>query len=255
MILVWKRQRSVLTSAALAALVVMAACTSGGNNTSTTSHVLVVDKSFDMKTADPQREFEVSGGIVAKALYSTLLTFKGADSATPVPAVASSYTASSDAKTYTFKLRNDIKFGDGTQLTSADVMFSFNRLINIKGNPSFLLAGITVSAPDASTVVLTSQDPNPAIPFIIPNPALGIVNSKVVKAHGGTDQPGADKADTAESFLNSQSAGTGRTPPSPCSGSMITAAVRSASIARAAAARSPSGMISTPGTSGSNGLR
>ncbi len=209
MILAWKRQRSVLTSAALAAFVVMTACTSGGGNTSTTSHVLVVDKSFDMKTADPQREFEVSGGIVAKALYSTLLTFKGADSATPVPAVASSYTASSDAKTFTFKLRNDIKFGDGTQLTSADVMFSFNRLINIKGNPSFLLAGITVSAPDASTVVLTSQDPNPAIPFIIPNPALGIVNSKVVKAHGGTDQPGADKADTAESFLNSQSAGTG----------------------------------------------
>ena len=209
MILAWKRQRSVLTSAALAAFVVMTACTSGGSNTSTTSHVLVVDKSFDMKTADPQREFEVSGGIVAKALYSTLLTFKGADSATPVPAVASSYTASSDAKTFTFKLRNDIKFGDGTQLTSADVMFSFNRLINIKGNPSFLLAGITVSAPDASTVVLTSQDPNPAIPFIIPNPALGIVNSKVVKAHGGTDQPGADKADTAESFLNSQSAGTG----------------------------------------------
>lgn len=193
--------------AALAVMVVLSAC--GSSSTASTNHVLVVDKSFDMKTADPQREFEVSGGVVAKALYSTLLTFKGSDSATPVPWVASSYTASSDAKTYTFHLRNDIKFSDGTPLTSADVAFSFNRLINIKGNPSFLLAGITVSAPDPSTVVLTSQDPNPAIPFIVPNPALGIVNSKVVKAHGGTDQPGADKADTAESFLNSQSAGSG----------------------------------------------
>ena len=191
----------------LAALIVISAC--GGSNTTTTNKILVVDKSFDMKTADPQREFEVSGGIIAKALYSTLLTFKGADSATPVPSVAKSYTGSSDAKTYTFKLRTDIKFTDGTPLTSADVVFSFNRLINIKGNPSFLLAGITVSAPDASTVVLTSADPNPAIPFIIPNPALGIVNSKVVKAHGGTDQPGADKSDTAEAFLNSESAGSG----------------------------------------------
>src|SRR6266576_3226632 len=180
-------RRSVSVSVALAAFIVLAAC-GGGTNTPTANHVLVVDKSFDMKTADPQREFEVSGGIIAKALYSTLLTFKGADSATPVPAVASSYTASSDAKTFTFKLRNDIKFTDGTQLTSADVAFSFNRLINIKGNPSFLLDGVTVSAPDASTVVLTS---------------------KVVKAHGGTDQPGADKADQAESFLNGQSAGTG----------------------------------------------
>jgi peptide/nickel transport system substrate-binding protein len=203
------RFRSVLAGLSLAAFVVFTACGGGNNNTSGAKHVLVVDKSFDMKTADPQREFEVSGQIVEKALYSTLLTFNGSDSTTPVPSVASSYTASSDAKTFTFKLRNDIKFGDGTQLTSADVLFSFNRLINIKGNPSFLLAGVTASAPDAQTVVLTSQDPNPAIPFIVPNPALGIVNSKVVKAHGGTDQPGADKADTAESFLNTQSQGTG----------------------------------------------
>src|SRR5579859_7845864 len=203
------RNNRLLAGVAVAALTVLAACGGGTSNATTTNHVLVIDKSFDMKTADPQREFEVSGGIVAKSLYSTLLTFKGSDSATPVPQVASSYTASSDAKTFTFKLRNDIKFSDGTPLTSADVLFSFNRLINIKGNPSFLLAGITVTAPDASTVVLTSNAPNPAIPFIIPNPALGIVNSKVVKAHGGTDQPGADKADTAESFLNSASQGSG----------------------------------------------
>jgi peptide/nickel transport system substrate-binding protein len=199
----------VLAGAAVAASVLLAACGGGSSSTTTTNHVLVIDKSFDMKTADPQREFEVSGGIVAKSLYSTLLTFKGSDSATPVPQVASSYTASSDAKTFTFKLRTDIKFSDGTPLTSADVAFSFNRLINIKGNPSFLLSGITVSTPDASTVVLTSSAPNPAIPFIIPNPALGIVNSKVVKAHGGTDQPGADKSDSAEAFLNTTSEGSG----------------------------------------------
>src|SRR5579859_7234227 len=203
------RNNRLLAGVAVAALTVLAACGGGSGSTTTTNHVLVIDKSFDLKTADPQREFEVSGGIVAKSLYSTLLTFKGSDSATPVPEVASSYTASSDAKTFTFKLRNDIKFSDGTPLTSADVLFSFNRLINIKGNPSFLLSGITVTAPDASTVVLTSSTANPAISFIIPNPALGIVNSKVVKAHGGTDQPGADKTDTAESFLDTTSEGSG----------------------------------------------
>ena len=99
------------------AFAILTAC--GGSSTPTANHVLVIDKSFDMKTADPQREFEVSGGIVAKALYSTLLTFKGSDSATPVPEVASSYSASPDAKTFTFKLRTDIKFSDGTPLTSA----------------------------------------------------------------------------------------------------------------------------------------
>ena len=58
-------------------------------------------------------------------------------------------------------------------------------------------------------MVLTSEQPNPALPRILPTPALGIVNSKVVMANGGTDQPGADTADTAEEYLNSTSAGSG----------------------------------------------
>ncbi len=191
------------------AITLVAAACGGGQSSTSTNKTLVVDKSFDLKTADPQREFEFAGGPVVHALYDTLLTFKGADVTKPLPSVASSYTASPDARTYTFTLRTDVKFSDGSGLSSADVLFSFNRLINIHGNPSFLLDGVTVTAPDDHTVVLTSKDPNPAIPFIVPNPALGIVNSKLVKANGGTDQPGADKADTAEAFLNKTSAGSG----------------------------------------------
>lgn len=197
-----------LSSAVLATLLAVLACASSPSS-GTTNKTLVLDKSFDLKTADPQREFEFAGGPVVHAMYDTLLTFKGGDVTKPLPSVASSYTASSDARTYTFTLRSDVKFSDGTPLTSADVLFSFNRLINIHGNPSFLLDGVTVSATNDHTVVLTSKDPNPAIPFIVPNPALGIVNSKVVKAHGGTDQPGADKSDTAEPYLNKTAAGSG----------------------------------------------
>ncbi len=198
-----------MLAAAVVGVLAVAACGGGQSSGGPSNKTLVVDKSFDLKTADPQREFEFAGGPVAHAMYDTLLTFKGGDVTKPLPLVASSFTASADAKTYTFTLRKDVRFSDGTSLTSADVLFSFNRLINIHGNPSFLLDGVTVTAPDASTVVLTSKDPNPAIPFIVPNPALGIVNSKVVKAHGGTDQPGADKSDGAESYLNSSSAGSG----------------------------------------------
>src|SRR5207245_3066512 len=131
------------------------------------SSTLVVDKSFDLKTADPQRQFEPTGGIVDRALYDTLLQFKGADVAHPLPDAATSYTASKDAKTFTFTIRKGIKFADGTPLTSADVVFSYKRLINLKGNPSFLLAGITPSAKGAYTVVLKSKSPNPAIPVIV----------------------------------------------------------------------------------------
>ena len=127
----------------------------------------------------------------------------------PLPDVATSWKASKDAKTFTFTLRKGIVFSDGTPLTSADVVFSYNRLINLKGNPSFLLAGVTIKATGKYSVVLHSATPNPAIPVIVTNTSLGIVNSKLVKAHGGSSSPGADKSDKAESFLNATSAGSG----------------------------------------------
>jgi peptide/nickel transport system substrate-binding protein len=175
----------------------------------TSSGTIVVDNAFQLKTADPGRMFEPTGLLIDHAIYSTLLTFAGDDVKKPVPDLASSYTASADGKVYTFKLRKDAVFSDGTPVTSADVVFSLNRVANLKGNPSFLMAGITVTAPDAYTVVLTSATPNPAIPFIVPNSALGILNSKAVKAEGGSDAVGADKADTAETALNTKSQGAG----------------------------------------------
>lgn len=184
---------------------------SGGSSAApaTSSGTLVVDTAFQLKTADPGRMFEPTGLLIDHAMYATLLTFAGDDVKKPVPDLAESYSASKDGKVYTFKLRKDAVFSDGTPVTSADVVFSLNRVNNVKGNPSFLMAGITVTAPDAATVVLTSATPNPAIPFIVPNSALGILNSKAVKAAGGSDAEGADKTDTAEAALNKKSEGAG----------------------------------------------
>jgi peptide/nickel transport system substrate-binding protein len=203
-------RKALLAAVALVAAVAVAtAAASSNRNNRVNAGTLVVDKSFDLKTADPQRQFEVSGGIVAHVLYDTLLEFRGADVAHPMPSVATGYKVSKDAKTYTFPLRKDVRFSDGTPLTSRDVVFSYRRLINLKGNPSFLLAGVTVSAKGQYTVVVKSKTPNPAIPAIVANASLGIVNSKVVKANGGTDAVGADKSDKAEAFLNKTSAGSG----------------------------------------------
>jgi peptide/nickel transport system substrate-binding protein len=170
---------------------------------------LVVDKSFDLKTADPQRQFEPTGGIIDHAVYDTLLKFVGADVSHPKPDAALSYKASPDAKTYTFKLRRNIKFVSGNRLTSKDVVFSFKRLVNLKGNPSFLLSGITTTAKGPYTVVLTSKTANPAIPVLVANTSLGIVDSKTVIAHGGSDAANADKADKAESYINTHPVGSG----------------------------------------------
>ncbi|MDN3025859.1 ABC transporter substrate-binding protein [Streptomyces sp. S.PB5] len=195
---------AALSLLAVAALT-LSACSGGSTSGSAGGgKTLVIDTSFNLKTADPGREFEPTGGIVDKALYQTLLTFKGGDVTEPVPELAT-YEQSTDGKTLTLKLKPGAKFSDGSALTADDVVFSLNRVIGLKGNPSFLLDGVTVTKTDATTITLTSKKANPALPYILPNPALGILNSKTVKANGGS----TTAADKAETYLNTHSAGSG----------------------------------------------
>jgi peptide/nickel transport system substrate-binding protein len=169
---------------------------------------LVVDTSFIVSSIDPARDLDPTGYIVDRALYDTLLTEHGANT-TVEPDLATSYTASSNATTYTFHLRHGVTFSDGTPLTSADVVYSLTRVVNLNSAPGYLLAGITAKAEGPYTVVLTSKTPNPAIPEIVTTPALGIVNPKAVTAHGGSDAPNAAKTDKAGQFLDSTSEGSG----------------------------------------------
>jgi peptide/nickel transport system substrate-binding protein len=107
---------------------------------------LVVDNSFTIKTSDPQRAFDPTASIIDRAIYDTLFTYKRGDLAHPIPLLVSSWKASNGGKTFTFALKNNVHFANGDPLTSADVVFSLDRLINLKGNPAFLLAGVTVRA-------------------------------------------------------------------------------------------------------------
>src|SRR6185437_10571578 len=112
----------------------------GGSTSGPSSSSLVVETAFVLKTLDPARMFEPTGLMIDHVLYDTLLTYKGSDVTTPVPDLATSYTASADAKTYTFTLRKGVTFANGDPVTAADVVFSLTRTKNIEGNPSFLMA-------------------------------------------------------------------------------------------------------------------
>ena len=172
---------------------------------------LVIGAAFDIKTLDPARGFEQIGGLVHKATYNTLVTLKDDDISQIVPDVAESWDVSPDAKVFTFHLRQGVKFqNSGNTMTSADVKWSLERAIAIKGNPSFLLDGIVkVDAPDPLTVVVTKSDSDPA--FIAKGSfgVFAVLDSKTVMAHGGTNAADAAKSDTAEQWLNQNSAGTG----------------------------------------------
>ncbi|MBV9175227.1 MAG: ABC transporter substrate-binding protein [Chloroflexi bacterium] len=172
---------------------------------------LVVGAAFDIKSLDPARGFEQIGGMVHKATYNTLVTLDENDISHIVPDLAQSWDVSPDAKVFTFHLRPGVKFqNSGNAMTAADVKWSLERAIAIKGNPSFLLDGITaVDALDDSTVRITKSDSDPAFIAKGSFPVFGVLDSKTVQAHGGTNASNAATADTAEQWLNQNSAGTG----------------------------------------------
>ncbi len=210
------RKWSVLSSSLLTVLALLMASTpvaaaAPAAQTAADPKTLVVGASFDIKSLDPARGFEQIGGMVHKATYNTLVTLDDNDISQIVPDLAQSWDVSPDARTFTFHLRQGVKFhtSDNT-MTSADVKWSLERAIAIKGNPSFLLEGITsVETPDPATVVVHKSEADPAFIAKGSFSVFAVLDSKTVQAHGGTNAADANTTDTAETWLNQNAAGTG----------------------------------------------
>jgi peptide/nickel transport system substrate-binding protein len=199
---------AVATALALTATV--AACTSSTTpSSSSPGRTLVVETAFQLQTLDPARLSESTELMIDRAVYDTLLTYRGGDVKTPVADVATGYSAANDAKTFVFTLNPKAVFANGDKVTAADVVFSLDRVKNIAGGSSYLMAGITATARGTGTVVLTSSTPNAGIPAIVTNPALGILDEAVVTKDGGSDAANAATADRAENALDAASAGSG----------------------------------------------
>jgi peptide/nickel transport system substrate-binding protein len=176
---------------------------------STSGRTLIIDNSFVLVTADPGHVYEQTGNLIDNAMYDTLVTYSGTSLKTLVPQLATSYQTLDGGKKFIFHLNPKAKFSDGTPVTSADVAWSLTRMINLKGNPAFLLAGETITPDGTEAVSMTSSIPNPGLPYILADPACGILNMAAVEAHGGTDAANASTKDTAENWLNDNSAGSG----------------------------------------------
>lgn len=200
---------------ALVALSLLAACkppSSGpeGAAGSPANQTMVVATSSQLKTLDPGRTFETTGQFVEHHIYDTLLTFKGGDVSKLEPSIAESHESNDDATRFTFELRDDVTFSDGSTLDAKDVVFSLQRVKNLKSNASPILAGVeSIEAPDSDTVVITTSTPDPALPYKLTQPSVGILNADVVRQQGGDSSPAAARKDKAEQFLNKSSAGSG----------------------------------------------
>jgi peptide/nickel transport system substrate-binding protein len=112
------------------------------------------------------------------------------------PDLAKEWAISDDAKTYTFKLRDGIKFGDGSRVTASDVKFSLERLRDRQDSVMASMYGIVaaIETPDDATVVIHLNEPSAPFLSTLAMFAASVVPEKAVKAEGenfGTKPVGA----------------------------------------------------------------
>ena len=100
--------------------------------------------------------------------YSTLLKFDTANYPQVVGDLAESWNVSPDRRTYTFKLRPNVLFHDGSKLTSADVKASYERIVHppqgvLSVRQADYSAITSIDTPDPLTVVFHLQWPEAAM--------------------------------------------------------------------------------------------
>jgi ABC-type oligopeptide transport system substrate-binding subunit len=139
----------------------------------------------EVETLDPQIADTVQSSNVQRDLFEGLVS-ESPDGAI-VPGVAARWEVSADALTWTFHLREDARWSDGSALTAADFVYSLRRAVAPRSGGSYaeilshlvnaraVTAGtlppeaLGVSAPDARTLVVALAHPTPQLLGILTN--------------------------------------------------------------------------------------
>ncbi len=105
--------------------------------------------------------------------------------------LASGYTADDKGSVYTVKLKPNLKWQDGKPLTSADVLFTYQAIQNPDAQSPLRGAwqGVTITAPDAQTIVFTLPGPLASFPYSMTN---GIVPQHLLAKLPATELRSAD---------------------------------------------------------------
>jgi peptide/nickel transport system substrate-binding protein len=161
-----RRARGMFAIVATASL--LAACSSsqgssggesGGGGSPQRGGTLVIDRTHDSQSMDATTVPDNESIFVFEQIFDTLYTV-APDGKKVVPDVATSYQLSKDKKTYTFHLRDGVKFSTGKPMTSADVKFSIDQARAAKDGWGYIDSAIKdVQAPNPSTVVVHTKYP------------------------------------------------------------------------------------------------
>ncbi|MDR7318329.1 ABC transporter substrate-binding protein [Brevibacillus nitrificans] len=192
-----KKASKTLMSAVLGTMLLVTGCggggtaapsTDGGNAAapapSTGKKVINIGLKADPPSMDPNISTSLYDRQVYASLYDKL--FEIDPSGKIVPMLAESYEVTPDGKTYTFKLKQGVKFHDGTDFDAEAVKFNFERNMNDekskrKGDMKFV---DSVTVVDKNTVKVQMKEPFAPFLSILADRAGTMVSPAAVKQYG-----------------------------------------------------------------------
>jgi peptide/nickel transport system substrate-binding protein len=163
------------------ALIASAALVGGAPRTTAASVKTVTIQAAQIKTLNPFLSYFDSELNILGSIYPSLYRYDANNN--PVPYLAESATTSPDHLTWTFKIRQGLKWTDGQPITAKDAAWTFNLIMTnsdaATANGSLVTNFASVVAADDSTLVIKTKTPQANMPYI----SITITGIPIVPQH------------------------------------------------------------------------
>jgi peptide/nickel transport system substrate-binding protein len=224
-----KLRTPVIVAAIIALAAVTGACQSERGQQPGAGGPFIFGGAGDPRNFDPIFNDDGESLRVIRQVYDTLIQNKPG-TADLQPALAESWSADATGKVWTFKLRQGVKFSDGTEFNAAAVCFNFDRWFNMKGAAaqSIMVYYADVfegfaknegefgdpvynkcEATDASTAVITLNKYKGAFPGAFSLASFSIASPKALQEFSADTVTQVGDAFTFSAYANEHPAGTG----------------------------------------------
>ncbi|MEV0586385.1 peptide ABC transporter substrate-binding protein [Nonomuraea sp. NPDC050310] len=172
--------RRLLAAGALAACTVLAGAPASAAPADTTLRVLMDGSGVD--TLNPFLAYYDGALEIFGSIYPTLNSLE--PDGTPGPYLATEWSTSEDKLTWTFKLRQGLKWSDGQPITAEDAAWTLNLIMKDEvaatANGSLVSNFAEVTAPDPATLVIKTKEPQSNVLYVsIPKRGIPIVPKHV----------------------------------------------------------------------------
>src|SRR5690242_11049405 len=150
----------------------------------------------DQISMDPAVAYEFGGIQVVGSIYQTLVTLTpGEPGVKPLLAKSWDIKEGADGSTLTFKLDEKAKFASGAPVTADDVVYSWNRVLDLNKSPAFLFSDVAAikkdsyKAVDPQTFEVTLPKTSSPQVFlsILSFSVSAVLEKKTVEANAGSD--------------------------------------------------------------------